>query len=171
MRKPPKVPRWELKNGVVQCLALVGLRLGEAEALLTNRFPTQATIVFTFAVEEFGKAVLLRRALVGSRETDVLVAVDGFYDHTAKLEAAATEIPAEHLFVGRGSFQVGAFDARAFHTGPSADDWNVRLGAMFVEWVPDSGRWQWGVKTDVEILASSINGVQARLTRASMEWM
>ena len=29
MRKPPKVPRWELKNGVVQCLALVALRLGD----------------------------------------------------------------------------------------------------------------------------------------------
>ncbi len=80
MKKPPKVPRWELRNGIVQCLSIVAMRLGEAEALLAGGFPTQATIVFTFAVEEFGKAVLLRRAFEQSRETDPTVVIDGFYD-------------------------------------------------------------------------------------------
>ena len=111
----------------MQCLSVVALRLTEAEALLTAGFPTQATIVFTFAVEEFGKAVLLRRALERSCETDVTVAVDGFYEHTAKLEAAATEIPEEHLVVGRGTFQAGAFQPDAFEIAASADDWKVRL--------------------------------------------
>ena len=175
MKKPPKVPRWKLRNGIVQCLTLVAMRLDEAEALLTGGYPTQATIIFTFAVEEFGKAVLLRRAFEGSRETDVLVVIDGFYDHTAKLEAAATEIPKEGLLVGHAGFQANAFQAMAFQIGASADDWKVRLDAMFVDWVPRAadgleGKWQWGVKTDVDVLAKSLKAVQERLSKASIEW-
>ena len=175
MRKPPKVPRWELRDGIVQCISIVAMRLGEAEALLVAGFPTQATIVFTFAVEEFGKAVLLRRALERSRETDVTVGVEGFYDHTAKLEAASAEIPPESLRVGRVGFQASGFQGSGFQVGVSANDWKVRLDAMFVDWVPDAadgleGHWQWGVRTDADVLAKSINAVQARLSRASVEW-
>lgn len=101
--------------------------------------------------------------------------IDGFSDHTAKLEAAATEIPEESLLVGHRAFQVGAFQAGAVQFGASAKDWNVRLNAMFVDWVPDAadgleGHWQWGVKTNVEVLATSINAVGGRLTKASVEW-
>lgn len=67
--KTPMVPRWEVTHGIRQCLAVVAMRLGEAEALLTAGFLTQATIIFTFAVEEFGKSILLRRALERSHET------------------------------------------------------------------------------------------------------
>ncbi len=172
MKKPPKVPRWELRNGIVQCLSIVAMRLGEAEALLAGGFPTQATIVFTFAVEEFGKAVLLRRAFEQSRETDTTVVIDGFYDHTAKLDAAA-EIPEESLRVGRRAFPPGA--AATVPTDASADDWSVRLDASFVQWVPQAldgleGRWRWGVKTDLDVLANSIPGVRASLGRAMVEW-
>src|SRR5262249_24811852 len=150
-------------------------RLGEAETLLAAGYLTQATIVFTFAVEEFGKAVLLRRALERSSSPEVLVVVERFYDHSAKLEAAATEIPKEGLLVGHPGFQAGAFQADAFQTGASADDWQVRLDAMFVAWVseaPDGleGQWRWGVKTDADVLAKSLKAVQARLGRASIEW-
>ncbi len=173
MKKPPKVPRWELRNGITQCLSIVAMRLGEAEALLAGGFPTQATIVFTFAVEEFGKAVLLRRAFEQSRETDTTVVIDGFYDHTAKLDAAATEIPEESLRVGRRAFPPGA--AATVPTDASADEWSVRLDASFVQWVPQAldgleGRWHWGVKTDLDVLANSIHGVQASLSRAMVEW-
>ena len=58
---------------------------------------TQSAILFTFAVEEFGKAVLLQRALTSSAETAALVSIEGFYDHTAKLEAAASELPEASL--------------------------------------------------------------------------
>ena len=122
MRKPPKVPRWELRNGIVQCLSVVAMRLDEAETLLAAGYPTQATIVFTFAVEEFGKAVLLRGALEQSRATDVTVLVNGFYDHTAKLEAAASEIPTPGLLVGQAGFQADAFQANAFQIGASAEN-------------------------------------------------
>jgi AbiV family abortive infection protein len=175
VRKPPRVPRWELRNGVVQCLAIVAMRLEEAEVLLAAGFPTQATIVFTFAVEEFGKAVLLRRSLEESRETDVLVVIEGFYDHTAKLEAAATEIPKEALLVGHPGFQAGGFQADAFQIGASADDWKVRLDAMFLDWVSGTadgleGKWQWGVRTDVDVISKSLKAVQKRLERAVVEW-
>ena len=175
MRKPPKVPRWEIRNGIVHCLSIVPIRLGEAETLLTVGYPTQATIVFTFAVEEFGKAVLLRRAFARSRATDVTVVVDGFYDHTAKLEAAATEIPREGLLVGHEDFQGGAFQADVFQIRASADDWKVRLDAMFVDWVPGAadgleGEWHWGIKTDADVLSKSLKEVQERLRRASVDW-
>jgi len=63
----------------------------------------------------------------------------------------------------------------AFQIGASADDWKVRLDAMFVDWVPRAadgleGKWQWGVKTDVDVLAKSLKAVQERLSKASIEW-
>jgi AbiV family abortive infection protein len=151
------------------------MRLSEADALLVANFPTQAAIVFTFAVEEFGKAVLLRRAFEASGETDMLVVIDGFYEHTAKLDAAATEIPARGLLLGRGAVQASLVQTNAFQISPSAKRWKVRVGAMFVDWVADTadggeGHWQWGVKTDANVLAASINAVQARLSKAMVEW-
>src|SRR5262245_6131264 len=99
-RKPLRVPRFEIRNGIVHCCVLVAMRLAEAEHLLALGHVTQATVVFTFAVEEFGKAVLLRRAFESSSEMEPLLTIDGFYDHTSKLEAAATEISGESLRVG-----------------------------------------------------------------------
>jgi len=32
------------------------------------------------------------------------------------------------------------------------------------------GKWQWGVKTDVDVLAKSLKAVQERLSKASIEW-
>jgi hypothetical protein len=159
MKKPPRVPRWRLAQGVLHCCAITGLRLGEAERLLDAGFPTQATIIFSFAVEEFGKAVLLRRAFEASDERDSLVVVEGFYDHQAKLDAAATVIPEEFLRIGNAS---------------SADDWTVRLDAMFLNWIPESpdgpeGDWRHGVRgqTDPEVLSKSIEGVNAELANMS----
>ena len=160
----------------MQCLALVAMRLTEAETLLAQGLPTQATILFTFAVEEFGKAVLLRRAFERSDETVALVEIEGFYDHVAKLEAAATEIPQQYLLVGHEGFQADAFATDAFQVGATAKEWKTRLGAMFVDWSPSSpdgleGRWNWGVRTDPEVLRESIKGVQTRAGRASIEWL
>ncbi len=93
--------------------------------------------------------------------------IDGFYDHAAKLEAAATGISQEGLRVGR--------EASKEFRAASADDWKVRLDAMFVEWVSQAadgleGKWRWGVRTDAEILAKSIQTVQERLSRAAADW-
>lgn len=104
-----------------------------------------------------------------------MVAIEGFYDHSAKLEAAASEIAENNLFVGHGAFQRDAFQADAFQIAASASDWKVRLDAMFVQWVPQAadgleGRWQWGVDADADVLANNIKAVGERLSRASVEW-
>ena len=58
------VPREALPSGIDKCLDVASWRLREAASLLSA--PAEpiltAAILFTFAIEEFGKAVLLRRA-------------------------------------------------------------------------------------------------------------
>ena len=59
---------------------------------------SQAAVVFSFAVEEFGKAMLLRNAY--DTGTDP-VTVSGFYEHSDKLAAAANVIPRKYLCLTR----------------------------------------------------------------------
>jgi hypothetical protein len=57
-----RIPRADLKEGALQCLSLATSRLGQSRMIRRAYFPTAAAVLFAFAVEEFGKAVLLRTA-------------------------------------------------------------------------------------------------------------
>jgi AbiV family abortive infection protein len=123
----------------------------------------QAAIVFSFAVEEFGKAVLLRDAYQTGADP---VIVDGFYDHAAKLEGAGKYIPAENLLVSQSAFQQGAFQDDAYEVGESAD-LETRLSSLYVDW--ENG-WRHGVHVDGELLQRNITAVRFRILDAKIEW-
>src|SRR5215510_10480379 len=97
MRKSPaKIPRAELRDGLIMCLEVASARL---EAALTVGGSPQAAIIFSFALEEFGKAALLQMAIEGGEDPAI---VSGFYDHETKLEAAEHLIPPEYLLLHPG---------------------------------------------------------------------
>lgn len=158
------IARLELRRGIMTCLCVSSLRLAEAESLLAAGFLTQAGVVFSFAVEEFGKAVMLRDAF---RSGDDPVEVEDFYDHKVKLEAASTLIPQEHLLLTSGAFQADAFQGDAFDIGISTS-FKTRCDGLYVGW--REGEWQYGAKVEPAILKASIEGVQMVVSRASALW-
>jgi len=77
------VPRSELPQGISMCLDVASARLDEAIVLVDNGLLNQAAIVFSFAIEEFGKRA-------------------GFRDHDVKLAGAAKYIPFKHRALSQG---------------------------------------------------------------------
>lgn len=163
-RPNPKIPREQLKAGVSACLEVAGWRLREALTVLdTGVAPVTAAVLFSFAIEEFGKAALLREGL---SIDDALVEVSGFYDHRAKFEAAAKHVPEEYLLLHGGAFQRGAFQADAFDVGNSAD-FDARLSGLYVDWREG---WRHGVRVDAGLLRSNISFVSDVVSRTRRDW-
>jgi AbiV family abortive infection protein len=161
--RDPRIPRSALRDGIVLCLSVASARLGEADELLSKGFLTQAAVLFSYAVEEFGKAVLLRKAWESRADP---AAIEGFYDHDAKLAAATLHLSPEHLRLDAGGFGSGRFAAGAFGTA-RAVDLTARLSGLYVDW---KGSWAHGVQVDPEVLSESSKGVQQAVTTAMMDW-
>jgi AbiV family abortive infection protein len=162
-RPAPRIPKDALKAGISTCLDVVGWRLREASAVLnTGVAPGTAAILFSFAVEEFGKAVLLHDACAAN---DPFVEVRGFYDHHAKLEAAAQHVPDNLLFHG-GAFQGDAFQAAGFDFGNRAD-FDARLSGLYVDW---RDGWRQGVRVDEALLRKNIAALSEIVGRKREEW-
>jgi hypothetical protein len=62
-RPDPQIPRAALPKGILTCLSVASARLSEADLLLSQGFITQAGVLFTLAVEEFGTASLWEKSL------------------------------------------------------------------------------------------------------------
>jgi AbiV family abortive infection protein len=162
-RPDPTIPRHALREGIVDCLTVASRRLHETDTLLEQGLPTQAGIVFSFAVEEFGKAALLRRAAELGADPAL---IEGFYDHRDKIEAAAQHVAARFLRLTAGEFDAGAFDSEAFDTGRPAD-LAARMSGLYVDW---RGRWVHGLHVDGVTLRQSSQGLQLAIQKAMIDW-
>jgi len=161
----PTIPRAALRQGILTCLSVAGLRLDETDLLLDHGFLTQAAVLFSLAVEEFGKASLLRKAYESGQDP---VVVKGFGDHAPKIAAAAAHLDANDLLLDNsGTFDAGVFDAAVFDVGGQVD-LPARLSGLYVDW--KDGAWKHGVRVDAEVLARSSRNVQRRISRATTEW-
>ena len=159
-RRPPTIPRQHLKDGVVSCLSVVQSRLQEAGVLVEGGYLAQAFVLFSLAVEEFGKAVLLREAYETRGDP---VMIEGFYDHDRKLDAAAKHVPERFLLV---------------HTEPvpfspllrvgSPIDLNTRLSALYVDW--KDGGWRVGTPVDSEFLEENMGMLEAIVLEMKIDW-
>jgi AbiV family abortive infection protein len=129
----------------------------------TGVAPVTAAVLFSFAVEEFGKAALLHEAAVG---TDASVEVSGFYDHREKFTAAAKYLPANALLLHGGAFQHDAFQADTFDLGNTAD-FGARLAGLYVDW---KNGWQQGVRVDPDLLRANIAAVSNVISEKQGEW-
>jgi AbiV family abortive infection protein len=150
-------------SGAQKCLEVAVSRLDEATVLL-NEFANQAAVLFSFAVEEFGKAMLLRAAY--ETQTDPAV-IEGFYDHQVKLTAAADHIPEKFLLLTSAVLQRGAFDSATFAVGAPLD-WEDRLAGLYVEW---EDAWRYGARLDVDTLKRSIEGVRSVSRGVFADWI
>ena len=163
-RPDPRIPRASLRIGILTCCSTASLRLGETDAFLQQGLLTQAGVLFSFALEEFGKAVLLRKAYESGADP---VLIPGFYDHEAKLAAAASEIPPEHLLIDQIGFGEGPFGVGRFDGGVMAD-LSTRLSGLYVDW--KNGEWVHGRRVNPDVLSESSKGAQRVITQRIIDW-
>jgi hypothetical protein len=135
------IPRMDLEEGAHQCLSLATSRLRQSRMLSKAHSPTAAAVLFLFAVEEFGKAVLLRRAYDAAADP---APVEGFYDHAVKMDAATSRIGPDALRIG----PAGNVSVRA------------RLSGLYVDW--DGKEWRQGVR----VIAGALEGSRSMLAEA-----
>ncbi len=165
MPSPPQIPRDDLPKGIAKCLEVAGWRLREAGTLLGGNTPTTAAILFTFAVEEFGKAVLLHEAFESGQP---IVEIAGFYQHQAKFEAAGRHIPERHLMLAASVFQPGVFHAGTFNIAILAD-LEARLDGLYVGW--KGGAWAVGLQVNPDVLSESITAVGITVGKMRGAWV
>lgn len=127
----------------------------------------QASILFSYAVEEFGKGILLRRAY--ERE-EMVSKIVGFYDHKTKLAAAFAEIPPDLLMLHVGTFQADAFQADTFDVDRVAG-FEARMQSMYIGWDERSRTWTGPTDVDRPTLSRSIDGVELFVKNKLQEWI
>ena len=144
------------------------VRLDEARLLLDERSwpPGQSAIVLSFALEEFGKALLLDRAL--DQQSSDQVTVEGFYDHRRKFGAARAVIPPAEQEVVSRSFGEDFFDSEAFETTGVPADFDTRLSLLYVDFV--EGKWRSGFEVEPETVRASINAISVIVGSYRMLW-
>jgi len=163
-RPDPSIPRHALLEGIRECLAVARRRLNETKTLLEQGLLTQAGIVFSFALEEFGKAALLKRAAESGADP---ARINGFYDHREKMAAAAEHVAPPFLRLTEGAFDASGFDSDAFDTGRQADV-AARMAGLYVDW--QDGQWVHGLQVDGPTLRRSSLGLQAAIRQAMRKW-
>ena len=104
--------------------------LDSAQILLDNGGTvTICAGLFTYAVEEFGKIVLLRK----SRKIDGHVRVNykkGFRDHNTKFRLAVKKLPNECT-----TLQIGPFDPKFFDTETIIADFKSRMSVFYTNFL------------------------------------
>lgn len=160
------IPLSALRTGT--CLALERSASLLADARLASQVGAHlgAAVLFSQAVEEFGKAVMLRTAgLEGSP------VVENFYDHETKLAKAAEVLPADSLMIFEAAYDANDhFDAERTFGGESADDWQARLDWLYVGWVERDRRWRDVPRIDPALLNANIATVGSVIAAKQREW-
>ncbi len=164
MGKKLTISRGDIPEGIRMCLSAAQARLHEAEALLTAGHHIQTAVLFSFAVEEFGKAIVLRDEFDKGNDP---ATVHDFYDHEAKLVAAGTKIPEEKLLLHGGVFNRRVFDPSVFDTGNQVD-FGARLSGLYVDWARG---WRHGqVRVDPALLKANLAAVRAIIVSTQASW-
>ena len=88
------IPISRVDEGIKKCITNSRSLLEASKKLNSDKFEKESTVVFYLALEEFGKAVLLRdkeKFAEHKDQTEIEVS-DFFYDHNKKIEAAVHTI-------------------------------------------------------------------------------
>lgn len=159
---PPRIPRVRLREGVTRCLEQSLILLKEARVLAeeSNQYAQHAGVLFSYAVEEFGKAALLREALAQPGEE---LTIEDFYNHPAKFAKAARLIEAGYLEL-KGSIAQRGFDVGVLGNLES------RLQEVYVDWDADRQGWRAELNVDAQRLIRNIEFVLDVLEETLVEW-
>jgi AbiV family abortive infection protein len=122
----------ELKNKTIEIVRQRILKLlDSAQILLDNKgHVTICMGLYTYAVEEYGKIVLLKK----SRKIEGHVKVkykQGFRDHNTKFRLAIKKLPLECTIPRISPFDPSIFDAKIFDTETIIADFRSRMSVFY----------------------------------------
>lgn len=155
-------------------LAGIGRLLASAEALRREAASAGASEpggllavaggLYTYAVEEYGKLLLLE----GLPEKGGIVSVphaEIFRRHGKKFKAAHEALPQECRWLGRGLFDPAIFDPRIFDTEAAEATFSGRTSLLYTD-IGRTGNPRVARRPDAKMLEKALRGLE----RAVAEW-
>jgi len=130
----------ELRNKTIDVsLQRILKLLDSAQILLENGGSvTVCAGLYTYAVEEYGKIVLLRKS--GKVDGHVKVKYKkGFRDHNTKFRLAIKHLPNECITLRIGVFDPNIFDPKIFDTETIIADFKSRMSVFYTNFI-ESGK-------------------------------
>ncbi len=143
MSRVKLIPTLDLDVGISRCINKSEILLQAARKLYKCQYRDQAVILYYYAVEEFGKAVMLKQKkndaiLLNQKDVDVS---DFFYNHDKKIEAARIEIGKDIDILEYNPIP----DDGQFHDlverGPVIRDFFERSSVFLTDYDPISRTW------------------------------
>jgi AbiV family abortive infection protein len=110
--KEKKIPTAKIREGIPVTLKKALEHLYGAEALIGNNLLNDAVALIEFAIEEFGRAVILRDMVGANIET--IEEKRCWYNHDYKYNAAFTKLPKELKTIWDGMIPLKGMIARAY---------------------------------------------------------
>lgn len=143
----------ETLNGVIALIDSV-------EKLLNNSGDTTiCSGLYMFAVEEYGKLLLLK----GCTPTSGVVRIpykNGFRSHSAKFEKAIQTLPKECITLHEGAFDRSAFDPQSFDTD-ELTDCETRQAVFYSDFTMDGQQVTRTPSVDVYLLRNAAAQLRA----------
>ena len=157
------LPYDQLDAGVRRALATAERLLEGADSLRHAKQEASALVLYAQALEQIGRATLLRKAKARWGEQ---VRVPGLNDRSERLLAAEEELGSHHFRIG-GTDPWGAFDPNHRDVGRSLR-LKIRLRTLITDF--RSGRWFEPPSPDSSSLERRIRELRLELARRQSTW-
>ena len=176
----------QIRNGIKRCINKTKLLLRDANLLINPKWlHANAIGLYTFAVEEYGKALLLKDCLsaknTGGRfvVSKMIFGMGGSQSHTAKIQRAFKELPNEcqnfqigiylkkpHTFKGKIKYKdmtISGSHLRGLHSLSSFADFDIRKECFYVGWDEKNNQWNYELMTTSDYLREAISSFKLHL--------
>ena len=158
------VSRNQFQDGINKCKRNITDYLSETELLMSQGRLSHATILLEFALEEFGKVLVMKRAFELDPNDPFKISGDKFYDHRTKEKKAWTVLDKKYqILFDEGICLPNTLFERGLAVEYTIANHENRLRSAFVDYC--SGRWLLGVDVKEIYLQNLINHMRAELTK------
>jgi AbiV family abortive infection protein len=157
-----EIPKALIQQGIDLCKTNVSDFIKDARLVLNEGRLNHAYVITEFAIEEFGKGVILKKIRDASSKDPVDVSENVFTSHRGKSAEAWTILdPKTRIIFDEGVFQEGIFEPRVFKTNTSASH-DTRLQCAFVDF--KNGRWVLGREIKKTLLEDLLTHIENKLS-------
>ncbi len=144
-QKPPRpIPKSTFEIGINLCKENIADFLSEARVVLANDKPHHAYVLFEFALEEFGKILMLKEALAEPNNTSDTAYVPElvFTSHRGKQEKAIGVLGDDFKSLYNGGIWMKGYWLRGYMSGICETEvgHNTRLKCAFVDYLDNDWR-------------------------------
>jgi AbiV family abortive infection protein len=146
-KKPPRpIPKIKVPQGIQLCKENISDFLNDARNILSNGKSYHAYVSFEFALEEFGKIIILKKALNDPNNTTDTAQVDEivFTSHKDKCDKAIEVLGKDFESLYNGAWPKGMWKPNMWGETEVAIGHNTRLKCAFVDYV--NNEWHIGDK-------------------------